>query len=182
MEVPLVPEVLVQHGQFVRVLARSLLRDAHAAEDVAQETWARYVERGPAEESGLRRWLATVTRNFALNLGRGERHREERDRAAARPEAIPAAQEELEHAELVSVVVQAVLALDEPYRETIVARYYRGLDAQAIASRSGTTAATVRSREHRALEMLRERLDRKLKGERAAWAAVLARLTWRHPA
>src|SRR6185503_19049918 len=118
METPLVPEVLQQHGQFVRALAQSLLRDAHAAEDVAQGTWARYVERRPAEASGLRSWLTVVARNLAANLGRGER-----ERVAARPEALPSAQEELEHAELLGVVVQAVLALDEPYRETIVARY-----------------------------------------------------------
>src|SRR5262245_5991403 len=176
MEAPLVPEVLLQHGQFVRALARSLLRDAHAAEDVAQETWARYLERGPTAGSGVRRWLAVVARNLAANLGRGERRREARDREAARPEALPPAQEELEHAELLGAVVEAVLALEEPYRETIVARYYRGLDAQAIAARSGTTAATVRSREHRALEKLRERLDRRFAGERRAWAAVLARI------
>lgn len=180
MEAPLVPQVLLQHGQFVRALARSLLRDGHAAEDVAQETWARYFEKRPTEERGLRQWFRVVVRNFAVNRSRAERGRAAREQGAARAEARPSAHEELEHGELLGVVVQAVLALDEPYRSTIVGRYYRGLDAEAIAQKSGTTAATVRSREHRALEKLRERLDRHMadrqcKGERGAWAAVLAR-------
>ncbi|NOT30618.1 MAG: sigma-70 family RNA polymerase sigma factor [Planctomycetes bacterium] len=175
MESPLVPQVLLQHGQFVRALAHRLLRDGHAAEDVAQETWARYFARPPAEERGLRHWLRVVTRNVAVNRSRSERGRAAREALVARPEALPSAHEELEHGELLSGVVQAVLALDEPYRSTIVARYYRGLDAETIAQESGTTAATVRSREHRALEKLRERLDRHCQGERGAWAVALAR-------
>src|SRR5262249_35257328 len=46
-----------------------------------------------------------------------------------------------------------------------------------VAAASGTTAGTVRSQEQRALEKLRERLDRRFKGERALWAAALARAT-----
>src|SRR5688572_12093168 len=56
MDAPLVPEILLRHGQFVQSLARSLLRDAHQAEDVAQEAWARFVERGPREEGSSRGW------------------------------------------------------------------------------------------------------------------------------
>ena len=150
MEAPLVPEVLLQHGQFVRALAHSLLRDSHAAEDVAQETWARYFAHPPVEERGLRPWLRTVARNLAANLGRAESRRTLREEQTARAEALPAAESELEQGELLQAVVEAVLTLDEPYRETILARYWRGLDAAAVATEMSASAATVRSREQRA--------------------------------
>jgi len=60
VEHPTVPQVLLQHGQFVRALAHGLLRDAHAAEDVAQETWVRYLQRPPVAGRGLRSWFRTA--------------------------------------------------------------------------------------------------------------------------
>jgi DNA-directed RNA polymerase specialized sigma24 family protein len=33
------PDVLATHARFVRALARELLADPHAADDVAQEAW-----------------------------------------------------------------------------------------------------------------------------------------------
>ncbi|HEX6881810.1 MAG TPA: sigma-70 family RNA polymerase sigma factor [Planctomycetota bacterium] len=168
-------QVLLQHGQFVQSLARSLLRDAHLAEDVAQETWARFVERPPAAGGSLRHWLRTVTRHLASNARRREGSRARRDERAARPEALPAASEELVQGEDLRRVIEAVLTLDEPYRSTILARYYQGQDAQRIATQTGTPLATVRSREQRALKLLRERLERQLGGG-SAWAVMLGRL------
>jgi len=176
VEDPLVPHALLQHGQFVRALAQALLRDAHAAEDVAQETWARYLQRPPVEDRGLRSWFRTVVRNQAANAGRSAFRRAARERRAARPEAVEGAEHELEQGEMLSVVVEAVLALDEPYRETILARYWRGLDVAEVAVKCSVSAVTVRSREQHALEKLRRRLDRRSGGERAAWAAALARI------
>jgi len=176
MENTPVPEILREHGQFVRTLAGALLRDPHAAEDLAQETWVRFLVARPADEGGLRNWFRVVARNLVLQRVRSERGRAAREEDAARPESlVPSADEALEHEELLGVLVQAVLALDEPYRSTIVDRYYRGLDSAAIAARSGTTAATVRSREHRALEKLRAALAHQRRDRRDAWATVLAR-------
>jgi len=174
MNTPLT-QVLLQHGQFVQSLARNLLRDAHLAEDVAQETWSRYVERGPSAPGSLRHWLRTVTRRLASNVRRREASLARRDERAARPEALPAVTEELVQGECLRHVIEAVLALDEPYRTTILARYYQGQDPQQIAAASGTPLATVRSREQRALKQLRERLERELGGG-SAWALALGRL------
>lgn len=176
MEPPLVPQVLLQHGLFVRRLAHGLLGDAHAAEDVTQEAWTRYLERPPAEDRGLQAWLRTVIKNHVVNLHRSASRRVDRERLSARPEAIDGAVEELELSETLRAVVEAVLALEEPYRETILARYWRGLDAAEVAAECGASAATVRSREKRALEKLRARLDRESGGERGVWALALVRV------
>ena len=48
--------------------------------------------------------------------------------------------------ELQRNVVEAVLALDEPYRGVIVHRYFDGLSIKAIARRLGVPVETVRTR------------------------------------
>src|SRR5688572_2670395 len=124
MENPELTHVLAQNGRFVRALARSLVRDPERAEDVAQETWLRYVSRPPRATGSLRHWFRTVVRNLASSGARSEGRRAERDCSSARAEALPSAAEQYEHAELLRGVVDAVLALEEPYRSTMLARYW----------------------------------------------------------
>src|SRR5262245_25160389 len=70
-------ESLLLHDGFVRALARSLLADRHAADDVAQETWVAALERGDAAAS-LPRWLAGVVKHLAGKVRRSEHRRERR--------------------------------------------------------------------------------------------------------
>ena len=62
---PLHPESLLEHGPRLRALARRLVHDEHAADDLVQETWVRAVERGPASGATPWQWLARVLRNLA---------------------------------------------------------------------------------------------------------------------
>src|SRR5436190_1898691 len=71
-------------------------------------------------------------------------------------------------------VVAAVLALEEPYRECVLLRYFEELSPRAIAARQRVPLETARTRLKRALELLRARLDREYGGERGAWGAALA--------
>jgi hypothetical protein len=59
-------------------------------------------------------------------------------------------------------VVDAVLSLEEPYRETVLLRWFEGLQPRAIAERQRASVATVHSRLQRAHAILRERLRVKL--------------------
>src|SRR4051812_41268840 len=90
IEDPTAPEALLQQADFVRALARSLLGDEHLADDVAQETWIAAIERSPSRIENVRAWLATVARNFAARVRRGEERRVRREREVARPEAVDA--------------------------------------------------------------------------------------------
>jgi RNA polymerase sigma-70 factor (ECF subfamily) len=163
-------EVLLEHAEFLRRLARGILHDADAADDVAQEAMvAGLVER----PRNLRAWLGKVARHLALSRRRAEARRELREHAAAGPEALPSAAEGVARIELQRQVVDAVLALDEPYRSVVVHRFFYELTPTEIAKRLHVPLETVRTRLRRAIEQLRARLDA-THGRRAWSVALLA--------
>jgi len=167
---------LLIHDSFVRALARSLLADRDAAEDVVQDTWLAAVERGAVAVS-LPGWLAGVVRKRASKHARSQERRLRREREVARSEGAPSDEEILEREAVRARVVAAVLALEGPYRECVLLRFFENLPPRAIAARLGLPVETVRTRLKRAIEMLRARLDREHGGEhgggRAAWSAAL---------
>ena len=155
-------ELILSHAGSLRRLARSLLADPHAAEDVLQETWLVAMQRPPGRLDGhesLGGWLRAVVRSLALKRRRGESRRDRRERAAARPESLSAADEVVERADTLRRLVEAVVELEEPYRTALFLRFFEELAPREIALRLGVPVATVRSRVQRGLARLRERLD-----------------------
>jgi RNA polymerase sigma factor (sigma-70 family) len=122
----------------------------HLAEDLVQDAWVAALERPPRDDRPLRGWLATVLRNRWRDLGRERGWRERRERAAARDEALPSAHELVERASVQRTLVEAVLELEEPYRSTVLLRFFEGLPQREIARRTSTSVATVNSRLTRA--------------------------------
>ncbi len=170
---PIQPEALLEHRDFVRALARSLVRDEHAAQDVVQETWLEALRHPPRSAHALRGWLARVTRTRAYNVARGENRRVSRERLAARAEVDESEEKLRARVALQHRVVEAVLALHEPYKTVVLLHYYEGLSAERIAGRRGTPAGTVRAQLSRAHGLLRERLDAEFGGRREAWSIAL---------
>jgi RNA polymerase sigma-70 factor (ECF subfamily) len=166
------PRSLLEHKGFVRGIARGLLADEHAAEDVLQETWLRAIRR-PPRHAALRAWLGRVGRNLALTAMRAQGRRGLRERASARAEAQPSASEAAARLEQHRLVVEAVLALEEPFRSAILLRFYEDLPPREIARELGVPVDTVRSRLRRGLERLRAWFDARHGGDRAAWSLAL---------
>ena len=80
-------KALMEHAGFVRALARSILFDQDAAEDVTQEALLAALKRGGLGKLSLRAWLGRVARNLSLreNRGVGRRRRREQRSAYRRP-------------------------------------------------------------------------------------------------
>lgn len=167
-------EALLRHRGFVEALARRLTADLHEADDLAQETFlttlcARPETRGDSDD-GLGPWLARVLRNTRWTRRRASARRVERERRAARPEAQTAGAEDLaRRLELQQGIVRAVLSLDEPYRGTVLLRYYEEASLREIAERQGVPLETARTRLRRAHAVLRARLGREHGDRRGAW-------------
>ncbi|MCK6458648.1 MAG: sigma-70 family RNA polymerase sigma factor [Planctomycetes bacterium] len=166
------PRSLLEHRNFVRGIVRGLLADEHAVDDVVQETCLRALER-PPRHAMLRAWLGRVGRNLALSVLRGERRRGHREREAARPEQEPSAGDAAARLERHRLVVEAVLALEEPFRSAILLRFYEDLPPREIARQLGVPVDTVRSRVRRGLERLRAWFDARHGGDRSAWSLAL---------
>jgi RNA polymerase sigma-70 factor (ECF subfamily) len=167
-------ETLLAHQSWVRALARRLIDEPSEADDIAQETWLRAIEQPPRHASNLRAWFATLTRHFAWQERRRHERRVRREQIAALPEPLPSTAEIVERADLQRRVVEIVIALDEPYRSALLLRFFEDLEPVEIAKRLGVPNTTVRSWLHRAVQMVRDELDRRHEGQRQAWMATLA--------
>jgi RNA polymerase sigma factor (sigma-70 family) len=165
------PEVLVRRTAWLDSLARELVNDPHHAQDVVQDAWLAALQHR-ASIGQLGPWLAQVVRHLASRQRNREAGRAQRESAAARGESEPSTLDIVVRVQQQHRVVAAVLALDEPYRATVLMRFFDALPPRAIAERMGVPVATVRTRLSRALDRLRAALDDE-SGSRRAWVLPL---------
>ena len=165
-------ELLLAQVGWIQQLAKRLVADPGQAEDLAQETCVVAMERQPRDAAKLRRWLASVMRNLVRQRVRGDGRRGVREQESARGEAVSSTVELVEQVSAQREIVAHVLDLDEPYRTTILLRYFQDLPPREIAAELGVEVSTVNSRLQRAHERLRRRLDRTYGGDRQAWSGL----------
>jgi RNA polymerase sigma-70 factor (ECF subfamily) len=163
------PASLVAHTEGLRALARSLVGDAHLAEDVVQDALLAAVRRPPAPGVPLGPWLVGAVRNLARFAMRSRSRRAVRDRAVGTHADVEAPDAVVARAEVHRRLVDALLAMPEPYRATLLLRYFEGREPVEIAAATGVPAATVRTRVHRGLAMLRD----VLRSDDDAWRLAL---------
>ena len=140
------PEVLLAESRWIHALAHSLVGDPGAADDLVQETWIAALRERPGRGRPLRPWLAAVLRRLALQRRRSEGRRERRERDSSAREALPSTHALVERVETQRLLASAVLTLEEPYRTTVLLRYYEGRSSAEIAREQGIPAGTVRWR------------------------------------
>ncbi|MBK7641775.1 MAG: sigma-70 family RNA polymerase sigma factor [Planctomycetes bacterium] len=175
-EIPSLELLLAQEG-WVRALARKLVSRESEAEDVAQSALAVALEHPPRSGESvpvLRAWLGQVARRLVIGGHRTESRRLERERRAARAEALPSASEIHAQEEERRIVVEALLALGEPFRTTLLLRYYRGLEPIEIARAMDVPDSTVRNRLARGLAQLKHKLEARRGSDWRAGCALLA--------
>jgi RNA polymerase sigma factor (sigma-70 family) len=165
-------EHLLVHQDWLRRLARALVRDANEADDLVQETMLAALRSPPNMDIDTRNWLAVVLRNTLRTLKRSTKRRDLRERATARKEALPATVEALARASMQHELVKHVLELDEATREVVLLRFFADMPPREIALELDRPLITVKNGLQRGLAMLRERLDAK-HGGREEWLAAL---------
>jgi RNA polymerase sigma-70 factor (ECF subfamily) len=167
---------ILQHAEWVRRLARALVRDPDDADDLAQATWEAAVARPRRDAPPLRPWLVGVARNLARMRARSSGRRTRREASTPLPDPVLSPEELVGRVEMQQEVARRVLALREPFRSTLLLRYYEGCTAAEIARRQQVPAGTVRWRLKRGLDDLRRQLDEAHQGDRRRWALLLAPL------
>lgn len=140
-------------------VAFSVLRQQQDAEDVAQEAFVRahcHFRKLRNRES-FRAWLVRTTWRLALDHRRGEQRRSARQNAHAISTIhVPAGA--VAPAELSAALWEAIDALPEKLRITIVLSAIEGHDIADVARLLGVPEGTVKSRLHHARQRLQERL------------------------
>jgi RNA polymerase sigma-70 factor (ECF subfamily) len=167
---------LMAEMDWVRRLARGLLRDSAAADDIAQDAWLVASERAPEDDRPLRPWLHRVVLNLVRMRRRSDTRRDERELASGEDRAMPSSEELLARVETQRVLAAEVVALREPYRSTILLHYVEGLSSAEIARQLGIPSATVRQRLKHALDELRDRLRARADSPKQGWLAALVPL------
>ncbi len=171
-DTPSIPiEELMQHRPWVRKLARQLVLDDAEVDDIEQQTWLAALQR-PPRSIGVMAWLSSVVRNLASKRRRSDTRRFEHETQAARTEKVPATDQVIVDAERHEELIGALRGLSEPYRTTLLMRYFEGLPPRDIAIRMAVPVETVRVRTRRGLEHLREYFDRRY-ASRQDWHAAL---------
>lgn len=159
---------------WIRRLAQALVKDAAAADDVTQEAWLAIAGKAP-QDRPLRPWLSRVVLNVVRMRARSAKRRADHEARVEIGEATQGADEMIARVETQRLLADAVLALAEPYRSTVLLHYFEGLTSAEIARRLAIPDGTVRRRLQIALTQLRERLELS-GGNRKAWIAPVAGL------
>ncbi len=158
--------VVERHRPMVEAVARRVLGDHHAAEDVAQATFlvlARKVDALAGGDPDIGGWLHRVARDLARDRRSAEAARR-RHEGAAMPATATAA-DPVAHAALRSEFLRqiddALAALPERQRACLVLHHLEGLPVNQVAVRLGSPEGSVCQWLSRGRERLRRILERR---------------------
>lgn len=135
-------------------LARGLVSREDLAREVVQDTWVRVIRFADSYDgrASVKTWMYTILTNKCRDLRRTERARSKRERTRRSP--TPAETDRTNDAR----IAEAVGELEEPGRETLVLCFCRGMTHSQAAAILDVPIGTVKSRVHKAMARLRERL------------------------
>ncbi|MFC2077401.1 RNA polymerase sigma factor [Candidatus Bipolaricaulota bacterium] len=151
---PAFTQLYERHAERVFRFAMSIVRRAHLAEEVLQETmivvWKRAKTfKGNAKVST---WILGITRNLAFNLLRKEK------RGDRLPEEKPNMTDPAKSAETAVHVERALETLPDHHREVMHLVFYEEMNLREAAEILGIPEGTVKSRMHHARKALAKEL------------------------
>ena len=149
-----------EYQSLVYSIARHILHTSAQAEEVAQDIFLDLFKNIRKIESPahLLHWLRRTTTNRCIDHSRKASNKNE----MPMPEGFhPSACTEASDALLSESLRRHVAALPEWQRAVVVLRYQEDMDLSEIADTLNIPLNTVKSRLHRAIECLREMLDKK---------------------
>jgi RNA polymerase sigma factor (sigma-70 family) len=168
-------ESVLADARWLRGFAMYLARDRAEADDIVQETCLAVLRSPPEPRASMRPWLAHVLRNFRRRGLRDDTRRRTREVGATllQEDEVVSTETVLARLELQRMVSELVRDLDEPYRSTVLLRFFEGRTSTEMARLQGIPAGTVRWRLNEGLRRLRARLDEAHGGSRESWKAIL---------
>jgi RNA polymerase sigma-70 factor (ECF subfamily) len=135
---------------------------AAAVEDLVQDVFLQALPRlgSLRDVSRFGGWLAAIARNRAVDFHRQSRPADEFDERIHEGDKQVHPANRLDQSEA-EQVLEAIRALPDTYRETLILRLVEGMTGPEIAARTGLTHGSVRVNLHRGMQQLREMLGHK---------------------
>ena len=152
-----------RHGPLVLRVCRSILRDDHAAHDAFQATFLVLVEKSRSlwVHDSLAPWLHAVAYRVALRARSSAARRRRHEQARGLASTAETLEQAAEVRELGEVLHEEIEALPERYRVPIVLCDLEGRSHDEAARHLGWPVGTVKSRQARGRDRLRDRLARR---------------------
>ncbi len=152
-----------RHGGMVLSVARRILHDDHAAEDVFQNTFLTLVRRAGSirQRESVAGWLYRVAARLSSQTRLRDARRSAHEREAGPPPATADVAEAAAWRELSAVLDDELQRLPEKYRTPLVLIYFAGQTQEAAASQLGWSKDTLRRRLERGKRLLHDRLSRR---------------------
>lgn len=160
-----------RYGGELRLFCRRMLADAGLAEDIVQDvlTTCCRLEAQSLPTHSIRGWLYQVARRKCIDV---QRRRSEESPGVAR--GVRPAQASFNNAvdplttpagralkrDRAARILSVLGELDDDLRSVVVMRYFQDLSREEIAEAIGLTLAGAKARLSRAMELLREKLER----------------------
>jgi RNA polymerase sigma factor (sigma-70 family) len=154
-------ELVIRHGPMVLRVCRSVLRDAHDAEDAFQAVFLVLASRSRSirRTGSVASWLFGVAHRVATRARRSAARRRKLDRLIAEQNA--ESEYSRENDPDWGILHEEIEGLPERLRAPVVLCYLQGLTYAAAAHQLGFSEAAIRGRLARARERLRQRLTRR---------------------
>lgn len=155
--------IMQRYERKVLHLCTAMLRDAHAAEEAAQESFLRVwraLPRYAPQTAALSTWIFAITRNRCLSLLEQGGIRGTDDEAAwAEAEQIAAAP--AADASAAALLARMVDALPQAQRSCLKLYYFEELAVAEVAAMLGLPEGTVKTHLHRARAALLQKLEQR---------------------
>ena len=161
--------LMKRHGDAVYRYCRELLRDAALAEDVQQRVFiAAYRDlRSYARRSTLRSWLFGIARHRVLDAAKARRRQDsplERREPPEVADSQPAVDERIDDARLNRALQRCLEDVGEHVREALLLRFQQGLTFDEMAEACGEKPGTLQARVSRAMPLLKDCIQRRMRG------------------
>ena len=146
-----IAELIDRHAAALVLYARQW---CGTPDDVVQDAFCRFVAQRPPP-SDPPAWLFRVVRNAAMDVGKADRRRKQREERVAKVEWFAESEVDGLDAE---AAVAALDGLSPDQREVIVARLWGGLKFEQIAEAAACSVSSAHRRYEAGIAALRERL------------------------
>jgi len=159
--------LLKQYQNLVFSICLKLTGDYFTAEDLTQETFlSAYQHLEEFDGQAEKAWLCRIASNKCVDYLRAAARRTIPTAEEELPERVTSEQEEplnqLLNKEILKELQESCRNLKSPYQEIALAHFVEGKTAKEIADGTGDGVNTVKTRIHRARELLKKSLGKEL--------------------